>query len=107
MKNVYLLLCLLGFVVPYSLFGPWVAAHGLALPLFFKELMSTRIGEFFGADVLVSAIALLVWARSEGKRIGLSAGQGFLPLIAVLTVGVSLGLPLFLYLRERQLEKAR
>jgi hypothetical protein len=28
-----------------------------------------------------------------------------LPLIAVLTVGVSLGLPLFLYLRERTLER--
>jgi uncharacterized protein DUF2834 len=30
-----------------------------------------------------------------------------LPLIAVLTVGVSLGLPLFLYLRERTLEHGR
>jgi Terpene cyclase DEP1 len=102
-KNLYLLLCVLGVVVPYEVFIPWLATHGPDLPLFLHELHSTSIGTFFGADVLVSALALLVWARVEGKRIGLPAKQRLLPLVAVLAVGVSLGLPLFLYLRERQL----
>jgi hypothetical protein len=56
-------------------------------------------------DVLVSAVALLVFSRREASRLGMRGR--WLPLIAVLTVGVSLGLPLFLYLRERTLELGR
>jgi len=55
-------------------------------------------------DVLVSAVALLVFTRNETSRLGVPAGR-WLPLIALLTVGVSLGLPLFLYMRESKLEQ--
>jgi hypothetical protein len=53
-------------------------------------------------DVLVSAIALLVFARAESAH--LRGPLRWAPLVAVLTVGVSLGLPLLLYLRERKPE---
>ena len=53
-------------------------------------------------DVLVSAVALLVFMRYEGSRPGVRGR--WMVVIAVLTVGVSLGFPLFLYLRERKLE---
>jgi hypothetical protein len=97
-KAVYLIL---GVVLPYWQFVPWVIANGLNMRLFVEQLFANRIGAFFGMDVLVSAVALLVFARSEGARL-----EGFLrwlPLLAVLTVGVSLGLPPLLYLRERKL----
>jgi len=104
MKTVYLALCILGIVLPYWQFVPWVAANGLNMPLFFQQLFANRISAFFGMDVLVSAVALLVFVRSERTR--LSGIERWLPLVAVLTVGVSLGLPLFLYLRERKLQPA-
>ncbi len=100
LKNVYLILCVLGILLPYWQFVPWVAANGLNLRLFFEQLFANRIGAFFGMDVVVSAAALLVFVRSEKPRLGGVAR--WLPLIAVLCVGVSLALPLFLYLRERQ-----
>ena len=50
LRSVYLGLCLLGVVIPYAPFVPWVMDHGLNLPLFFRELFSTRIGAFFGMD---------------------------------------------------------
>jgi hypothetical protein len=103
LKMIYLVLCLLGAALPYWQFLPWLAANGFNMPLFVRELFANRIGGFFGMDVLVSAVVLLVFVRSEGRRVGVSAG--WLPVIAVLTVGVSLALPLFLYLRERQLEQ--
>ena len=99
---MYLILCVLGVALPYWQFVPWVIAHGLNLPLFFQQLFANRISGFFGMDVLVSAVALLTFARSESARLG--ASLRWLPLVAVLTVGVSLGLPLLLYLRERKLE---
>jgi hypothetical protein len=102
-KTVYLVLCVLGVLLPYWQFGPWLMVNGLNIPLFLHQLFANRIGAFFGMDVLVSAIALLVFARS----IRLSGLLRWLPLLAVLTVGVSLGLPLLLYLRERNLEALR
>src|SRR5271167_1265848 len=104
LKSLYLVLCIVGVVLPYWEFIPWVAANGLNMPLFFQQLFANRISAFFGMDVLVSAVALLVFVRSERTR--LSGIERWLPLVAVLTVGVSLGLPLFLYLRERKLHPA-
>jgi hypothetical protein len=103
-KNVYLGLCVLGVVLPYWQFLPWAAQNGLSLPLFVQQLFANRIGAFFGMDVLVSAVALLVFVRFENSRTRIPGR--WLPLIAVLTVGVSLALPLFLYLRERALEQS-
>ena len=105
LKTVYLVLCLLGAVLPYWYFVPWVAQNGPNMPLFFQQLFANHIGAFFGLDVFVSGAALLVFVRSESSRLGVRGR--WLPLIAVLTVGVSLGLPLFLYMREHKLDQDR
>jgi hypothetical protein len=102
-KTIYLALCLLGAVLPYWQFVPWVMQHGMNLPLFVRELFANRISAFFGMDVLGSAVALIVFVRVEGAR--LTIRRRWLPVLAVLTVGVSLGLPLFLYLRELRMEQ--
>ena len=103
-KNIYLALCLLGIGLPYWQFVPWVIQNGLNMQLFFQQLFANRIGAFFGMDVVASAITLMVFARLDNK---VGAATRWLTLLAVLTVGVSLGLPLFLYLRELKLEEER
>ncbi|MDT5269749.1 MAG: hypothetical protein QOH49_1935 [Acidobacteriota bacterium] len=103
LKTAYLILCVLGVLLPYWQIAPWLLEHGLDLPLFFRQLFENRVGAFFGIDVLVSAAALLVFAWSEGRRTGVRVV--WLVTLAVTAVGVSLGLPLFLYLRERRLER--
>jgi hypothetical protein len=103
-KATYLLFCILGVVLPYSQFIPWVLENGLPMGLFFRQLFANRIGGFFGMDVLVSAVVLIFFVRREGQRLGVR--HIWLPIAGVLTVGVSLGLPLFLYLRERAMESA-
>ena len=102
-KILYLVLCALGFALPYSQFVPWVIEHGLDMRLFVQQLFANRIGGFFGMDVLVSAVTLIGFMRSEGTR--LKMRRTWLPVVSVLLVGVSLGLPLFLYLREGELER--
>src|SRR5215470_7798663 len=103
-RTVYLLFCVLGVVLPYSQFVPWVVAqHGVPMGLFVRQLFANRIGGFFGMDVLVSAVVLIFFLRQEGKRLGIP--HLWLPIVGTLTVGVSLGLPLFLYLREGVLER--
>ena len=101
-KTLYLALCVAGVLVPYWQFLPWVFQHGLNLALFVRELFANRIGAFFAMDVVLSAVVLLSFSRIEGARLGMR--RRWLVIVAVLTVGVSLGLPLFLYLRELELE---
>jgi Terpene cyclase DEP1 len=101
-KTVYLALCFIGAVLPYWQFVPWVAQHGVNLPLFVRELFANQISAFFGVDVLVSAVVLIVFMRIEGGRLNIP--RRWLPVLAVLTVGVSLGLPMFLYMREVRME---
>ena len=98
-KTVYLILCALGVLLPYWQLAPWLWEHGLDLPLFFRQLFENRVGAFFGMDGFVSAAALLVFACGEARRTG--SRVVWLVALAVAAVGVSLGLPLLLYLRER------
>jgi hypothetical protein len=101
-RNIYLIFCVLGVVLPYSQFVPWALENGLHMKFFFQQLFANRIGGFFGMDVLVSAVALIFFLRREGQRLGVR--HLWLPIAGVFAVGVSLGLPLFLYLREQALE---
>src|SRR5262249_24291054 len=100
----YLLLCLAGTLLPYSQFVPFLREHGLDLSLFVEQLFSNRIAAFFGLDVIVSSVVLWALVIIEGRRAGVR--HLWAPIAANLAVGVSLGLPLFLYLRERVLERS-
>ena len=102
-KAIFLILCVLGTLLPLSQFVPWVIDNGLNMPLFFQELFSTKVGGFFGMDVIVSAVVLFVFIFAEGRRLGMP--NLWIPVVATLSVGVSLGLPLFLYMRQSKIEK--
>ena len=97
-KTTYLLLFVLGAVIPYLSFVPWVIDHGFDISRMVEELFANRISAFFGLDVIVSAIVLWVFIAFEGARKGVR--HTWAPVVASLAIGVSAGLPLFLYLRE-------
>jgi len=101
-KNVYLFLCIIGAAIPYSQFVPWVMENGLQLGLLVRQLFANRISAFFGPDVLVSSVVLLVFMGVEGRLLRIRFR--WMAIVGLCAVGVSLALPLFLYLRERALE---
>jgi hypothetical protein len=103
-KHLYLALCVAGLVLPYGAFAPWVVQHRLNLRLLLDDLFANRVSAFFGLDVLVSAVVLFRFISVERRRV--SIRFWWTPIAAALCVGVSLGLPLFLYLRESALEQA-
>ena len=104
-KAMYLALCVVGTVLPYSQFVPFLRENGLDLRAFVDQLFSPRIGAFFGWDVIVSSLVLWVFVFTEGRRERIS--RLWLPILASLTVGVSLGFPLFLFMRERKPDASR
>ena len=97
-RHFYLVCCLLGLVLPYAQFVPWLLEHGLNVALLVHELFGNRISAFFAMDVIVSAIVLIWFIQSEGKR--LRVRLLWLPTVGTLLVGVSFGFPLFLFLRQ-------
>jgi Protein of unknown function DUF2834 len=104
LRHLYLVFCLLGLLLPYSQFVPWIIEHhALNMPLFMRDLFANHISAFFALDVIVSAIVLLLFIQSEGRR--LQMRLLWLPMLGTLFVGVSLGLPLFLYLRQSKLDR--
>jgi hypothetical protein len=101
-KHVYATLAVLGTLLPLWQFLPFLRDHGLAFGLFFQQLFSTPVGAFFGMDVIVSSVVLWALVYFEGRR--LVVPHLWVPIAANVSVGVSLGLPLFLYMREVRLE---
>ncbi len=102
-KSVYAGLCIAGTALPYWQFLPFVREHGWAPRLFLEQLFANPVSGLFGMDVLVSSVVLWVLVAVEGRRARMK--YPWAPVVANLTVGVSLGLPLFLYLREKTLNQ--
>lgn len=99
----YGILSVLGLALPMTQFIPWLMEHGLDIPIFFEEAIQTRIGAFAWLDVIVSAIVLIGFIIHEGRRQKMR--HLWIPILGTLSIGVSLGLPLFLLLRELHLKQ--
>ena len=100
-QYLYLILCVLGTVLPCSQLFPFLAQHGFNVPLLIEQLFANRISGFFGLDVMVSSVVLWAFVLIEGRRQQMK--HLWIYIVCNLAVGVSLGLPLFLYIRERRI----
>ena len=99
LKNVYLVLCVVGTLLPLGAFSPWLLENGLNVSLFIDQMFANRVAAAFSIDVLVSTVVLWVYVLTEGPR--LRVPHVWAPLLANIVAGVSSGFPLFLYLREK------
>ena len=99
MKFLYLLLAVAGTVLPYAFFLQHFAAEGLSPGAFVSGLFANGVASGAAADLVLSSVVFWVWlfASGDGRR------AGFL-IPANLLVGLSLALPLWLYLRARDAE---
>lgn len=100
-QYLYLILCILGTLLPCSQLLPFLREHGLNVSLIIEQLFANRISSFFGLDVIISSLVLWVLVLTEGRR--LQMRNLWVYIVCNLLVGLSLGLPLFLYMRERRM----
>ncbi|WGV98047.1 DUF2834 domain-containing protein [Vibrio sp. YMD68] len=100
MVRFYLVLTFLGVLLPYGAFGPWLASNGLDIALLFNQAVANPISIFAWLDVLVSAVALLGFIMVDGKRNEVK--HRYVAVLGTLSIGVSFGLPLYFYLKEKQ-----
>jgi len=104
LRYFYLVFCLLGLLLPYSQLIPRIMEHRPPnMEPFIHDLFANRISAFFAMDVIVSAVVLFIFIKAEARKAGVTLL--WLPIVGTLLVGVSFGLPLFLYLRQVQLDR--
>jgi hypothetical protein len=106
-KNIYLILAILGFVIPYYFLVRFLIEQGSYIPLFnipllVSQLFVNDISAFFAVDLIISTIVFWVWLVAETGR--LQMNNSWVYILASLTVGLSFALPLFLYFREDRLQ---
>jgi hypothetical protein len=101
MQWLYLVLFILGTILPLSQLAQFLRLNGLDVPLLFKQLFETHASAFFALDVIVSSVVLWLFVFSEGRRLRMK--NLWLYIVCNLLVGVSSALPLFLFFRERRL----
>jgi Terpene cyclase DEP1 len=102
LQITYLILCILGTALSYSQFIPFLLEKGLNINAFFEQLFANQISGFFVMDVIVSSVFFRFFVFSECSRLNMK--NLWIYIATNLLVGVSLGLPLFLLMRQRQLE---
>ncbi len=102
LRYLYLVLALIGLVLPYSQYLPYVATYGFQASDLWTMLWVNPITSFYGFDLLGAAVCALLFMVIEGRRIQLP--YWWLGILCTCGIGMAVGLPLFLYLRDRHLE---
>ena len=98
LKKFYLASAIIGTIIPWLFFADFLNASGIDVALFIKSLFDNGASGGFSADVLISIVVFLVWSYTDAQRNAIK--RWWLVPVAIGTVGLSLALPLYLYLRE-------
>jgi hypothetical protein len=109
MKNVFLFLAIVGFIAPNILvFNESVETGNILLWLdpraTLNGMFGNRIAAAFVTDLLCVVWAALIWIVYESKKLGMK--NSWMYVVLTLLFGLAGPLPLFLYNREKVLEKA-
>lgn len=101
--RLYAALAVVGVILPYTLFVPWLAAHGFDLPLLMSQPLVNLPARIFVVDVVFAAFVFLIFVIVEGRRLGIP--HLWAPPLAILAAGLCCALPLFLAQRERAMAR--
>ena len=99
MRKIWLALCVVGIVLPWFYFGRWFAANGLDMAGMVAAWNANDASTGLVYDLTVAYAALVIWVLTES--IPRRDWLGLLAIPAGVLVGVSFGLPLYLFLRSR------
>ncbi len=104
MKQLYLLLSIIGFVLP----NIWVAKVSAETGNFllwlnpkatFTNMFANDISSAFAVDLLFVVMVFFIWSYREAHKRGVR--KVYYVWAATMLFGLAGGFPLFLYLRER------
>lgn len=97
-KMLYLILAIIGGLVPYVFFVQFILQNGLDLNVFVSALFVNGAAAGFTTDLLIASLAFWVatfelWRRDQGPA-------PWLFIALNLIIGLSFALPLYLFVRH-------
>ena len=103
MKKTYLVLAVIGAIIPYYFFIQHFAVAGYGLPDFLAGVFATPAASGFTADLLITSLVFWIFMFTESGR----NKKPWLFIALNLLIGLSCALPAYLYSRERAQENSR
>ena len=100
MKALYLVLAIVGTVLPYAFFIQHFSSEGLGLPGFVAALFANPAAGGFTADLLITSVVF--WTFMFHQRTREKGPPPTLFIVLNLLIGLSCALPAYLYARERK-----
>jgi hypothetical protein len=100
MRALYLVLAIVGAIVPYVFFIGHFLESGFHLSVFVGALFANGAVGGFTADLLITSLAFWVWLLHSGAR------RPWIYVLLNLTIGLSCAFPAYLYVRSGSDEAA-
>ena len=109
MKRTYLLLSIIGFVLP----NIWVAKISIQSGNFllwwnikstFGDMFANDVSTAFAVDLLWVVVVFFTWSYYQAKKFNIK--QLYMVWVFTMLFGLAGGFPLFLYLKEIQVEQS-
>ena len=104
-ERILLGLTIVGFLVPNTMVAVFLVDNGVDVGGYAEEWFDSLPAAQLAADLVIAAVAFLLWAAWEGRRLRMRTW--WVPIPASLLVGLCFGLPLFLLMRERHIAGER
>ena len=98
-RILWLILCVAGVILPFRYFLKWFAENGWDIGLMVDAWHANAASSGLVWDLTVAAVTLTIWIVWDCTR--KRDWPGLIAIPATYLVGVSLGLPLYLFLRSR------
>ena len=102
LRMIYLALAVWGTIHPMSYFIPWFEENGWSMSGMVDAWHANMASSGLVWDLTIAAVALTVWILAEVR-----VRRNWLALIAIpatFGIGLSCGLPLYLFLRTRPVQ---
>ncbi len=97
-KHLYLILSIIGIILPYSQFVLFTNQYGFDFNLMIQQIFINRMSSGIALDAMWAAVILIFFIFNENKNIKIK--HLWLPIVGIFLIGLSFAFPFYLYLRE-------
>jgi hypothetical protein len=99
MKRIYLLLSVIGALVPCFFFFQFVQLEGMNIPAMLTGPFANNIAGAFSSDILLSIFTFCIFVLHQAKDT--NNPKSFIFVALALTLGLACALPAYLYAKEK------
>ncbi|WP_035454818.1 DUF2834 domain-containing protein [Algoriphagus terrigena] len=100
LKLVYLVLFVIGSIIPTYFFVQFLNENSLDPNAFGKAIFASNPAADFSSQVFISCLVFFVFMFADSK--GKKSNRNIFLIVLTFAVGLSSSLPLYLYLRENK-----